>query len=421
MVDYIGVGSSASSGKGTDTKSWIQPTTNRNIQVAKSKNNSNSNSTVSDAEEKEILAAMSNAKNTVAPQPRMDYMGQSTSVPATYNSTDEEKSLGLGVMDVAKLFLNPTGGMIDLLVKQFTSKGEEYDTPKPSPAMVDDYKQKLEAYVSSGRSSYTDPTNKAAIAAAAAESSNGGSSNGNTTTSGGSSVSAVDALSQARAPRGMLFEDLLGSATFNPETGQIDRTQAPEYQQFQQGLLQQLQGAQQAYQSFDPNDAASEYLRGVNAIREPMRDQQTDSKLSQLIRDGKLGTTVGAQALAQLEAAQENERFSEATQAMKLGTDMQDRMLANQAGMFGLTSQVADQQFNDYQQSLAAVPMLQEIYGFAQEPQFQYDLAKMGINAQRDANNATNMWGIIGDVAQTDFGQDAIKTVWETITGSKTA
>lgn len=413
---YMGVGSTESTGKGTDTKSWTQPTTNRNIQVAKSNNNSSSNSTVSNAEE-DALTALLNAKNTAAPQPRMDYMGQSESTPATYNSTDEEKSLGLGAMDVAKLFLNPTGGMIDLLVKQFTSKGEEYDTPKPSPAMVDDYKQKLESYVSSGRSSYTDPTNKAAIAAAA-ESSNGGSSNGNTTTSGGSSVSAVDALSQARAPRGMLFEDLLGSAKFNPETGQIERTQAPEYQQFQQGLLGQLQGAQQAYQSFDPNDAAAEYLRGVNAIREPLRDQQTDSKLSQLIRDGKLGTTVGAQALAQLEAAQENERFSEATQAMKLGTDMQDRMLANQAGMFGLTSQVADQQFNDYQQSLAAVPMLQEIYGFAQEPQFQYDLAQQGINAQRSANTSNNMWQLAGSVAKTDFGQEALQTGWEWLTGN---
>lgn len=235
---------------------------------------------------------------------------------------------------------------------------------------------------------------------------------------GGYTGSAVDKLSQARAPRGMEFSDIYGTTRFNPNTGQMEQVQAPEFEQFQQGLLGQLQGAQQAYQSFDPNDAASEYLRGVNAIREPMREQQADSKLSQLIRSGKLGSTVGTQALAQLESEQENQRFNEAVQATQYGTQMQDRMLANQAGMFGLTSQVADQQFKPYQQALASVPMLQEIYGFAQEPAFQAELAQQGINAQRSANNSNNMWNVLGTVAKTDVGQDFIGDVFNVITGN---
>jgi hypothetical protein len=257
-----------------------------------------------------------------------------------------------------------------------------------------------------------------------------GYGNGGTSIGGGANVSgnngqyfdggytgdAVNQLSQARSPRGMEFGNIYGSTKFDPLTGQFIEESAPEYQQFQQGLLGQLQGSQEAYQSFDPNDAASEYLRGVNAIREPLREQQTESALSRLVQSGKLGSTVGTQALAQLATEQENQRFQEGIQATQYGANMQDRMLRNQAGMFGLTQQVADQQFKPQQQALGSVPMLQEIYGFAQEPQFQQGLAQQGIQAQASANNTANWMGLGTSLLGTDVGQDLVGDAWGWLT-----
>lgn len=233
---------------------------------------------------------------------------------------------------------------------------------------------------------------------------------------GGYTGTAVEQLSQARAPRGMAIDSIYGSTRFNPLTGQMDTTTAPEYEQFQQGLLGQLQGSQEAYQSFDPQDAASEYLRGVNAIREPLRQGKEQSALSRLVQSGKLGSTAGTQALAQLASEQENQRFQEGVQATQYGADMQDRMLRNQAGMFGLTSQVANQQFLPQQQAMAAVPVMQEIYGFAQEPQFQESQAKQGIAAQRSANNTQNWWDLGTAALGTQGGQDIVAGAWDWLT-----
>ena len=235
---------------------------------------------------------------------------------------------------------------------------------------------------------------------------------------GGYTGSAVNQLSQARAPRGMEFGNIYGTTRFDPLTGQYIETAAPEFEQFQQGLLGQLQGSQEAYQSFDPNDAAAEYLRGVNALREPLREQQTQSSLSRLIESGKLGSTVGTQALAQLETEQNNQRFQEATQAQQYGAQMQDRMMSNQAGLFGLTQNVADQQFKPQQQALGSVPMLQQVYGFAQEPQFQESLAQQGIAAQQSANNTSNWMGLGTSLLGTDVGQDLIGDAWGWLTNS---
>ena len=234
---------------------------------------------------------------------------------------------------------------------------------------------------------------------------------------GGYTGDAVNQLSQARSPRGMEFGNIYGTTQFDPLSGQFTEQAAPEYAQFQQGLLGQLQGSQEAYQSFDPQDAASEYLRGVNAIREPLREQQTQSALSRLIQSGKLGATAGTQALAQLETEQENQRFQEGVQATQYGEAAQDRMLRNQAGMFGLTSQVAAEQFKPQQQALGSVPMLQQIYGFAQEPQFQQGLAEQGIAAQSSANNTSNWMDLGTSVLGTDVGQDLVGEAWGWLKG----
>jgi len=220
---------------------------------------------------------------------------------------------------------------------------------------------------------------------------NGIGGNGGT---GGNTGDPVSNLAEARAPRGLTFDNLFGSTRFDPETGEFITEDSSEYAQFQQGLLEQLQGSQAAYQSFNPQDAASEYLRGVNAIREPLRAGQTQSSLSRLIQSGKLGATAGTQALAQLESAQENQRFQEGVQATQYGQDIQDAMLQRQKGLFGLSSAVAGQQFAGQQQALGAVPLLQEIYSFAEEPAFQQQLAQMGIDAQGEANDA----GLFGDI-----------------------
>ena len=214
---------------------------------------------------------------------------------------------------------------------------------------------------------------------------------------------AVSRLQAARQPRGLTFSNLFGSTGFDPETGQFTTTESPEYAQFQQGLLGQLQGAQSAYQSFNPQDAAAEYLQGVNALREPLREQQTQSALSRLVQSGKLGATAGTQALAQLESAQENQRFQEGVQAQQYGQQQQQQMLANQAGLFGLAGQVAQQQFQPQQQALGAVPLLQEIYSFPEEPAFQQSLAQQALNAQKSANQS-GLFGSIFKAIAPHFG-----------------
>tara|TARA_R110000751_G_C13793192_1_gene482467 strand:+ start:3088 stop:4137 length:1050 start_codon:yes stop_codon:yes gene_type:complete len=226
---------------------------------------------------------------------------------------------------------------------------------------------------------------------------NGNGSSGSNGSGGNGGSDPISRLAEARAPRGLTFSNLFGSTGYNPETGQFDQTDSDEYAQFQQGLLGQLQSSQEAYQNFNPQDAASEYLRGVNAIREPLRAGQTQSALSRLVQSGKLGATAGTQALAQLESEQENQRFQEGVQATQYGTQMQDRMLQNQAGLFGLAGNVAQQQFAGQQQALGAVPLLQEINSFAEEPAFQRDLAQMSIDAQGDANDM----GLFGDIFKT--------------------
>jgi len=222
----------------------------------------------------------------------------------------------------------------------------------------------------------------------------GGGSYGGGGYGGQGGGSAVDRLSAARAPKGLTFSNLFGSTGYNPETGQFDQEDNEQFASFQKGLMGQLQSSQEAYQSFNPQDAASEYLRGVNAIREPLREGQTQSSLSRLIQSGKLGATAGTQALAQLESEQENQRFQEGVQATQYGAQQQDRLLQTQNNLFGLAQGVAGQQFAGQQQALGAVPLLQEINSFAEEPRFQQQLAQMGIDAQSDANDA-GMWGDI--------------------------
>ena len=222
-------------------------------------------------------------------------------------------------------------------------------------------------------------------------------SGGNGSGGSGSGSDAVSRLAEARAPRGLTFSNLFGSNRFDPETGEFIQMDNDQFKQFQTGLLGQLQSSQDAYQSFNPQDAAAEYLRGVNAISEPLREGKTQSALSRLIQSGQLGATAGTQALAQLETEQKNQRFQEGVAATQYGTDMQDRMLQNQAGLFGLAQNVAQQQFGGQQQALGAVPLLQEIFSFAEEPAFQRDLAQMGIDAQGDANNM----GLFGDIFKT--------------------
>ena len=217
-------------------------------------------------------------------------------------------------------------------------------------------------------------------------------------------------LAASRNPQGLTFNNLFGSTRYDPDTGQFSQSESPEYANFQTGLLGQLQSAQNAYQSFDPTDAASEYLAGVNAIREPLREQQTQSALSRLVQSGKLGATAGTRALAQLETEQENQRFQEGVQAQQYGNQMQDRMLKNQAGLFGLGQNVASQQFGSQQAALGSVPLLQEINSFNREPAFQQALADKGISAQGSAN----AWQAAAAFAGTDTGGDVLSSIWDT-------
>ena len=219
-------------------------------------------------------------------------------------------------------------------------------------------------------------------------------------------------LAASRNPQGLTFNNLFGSTRYDPDTGQFSQSESPEYANFQTGLLGQLQSAQNAYQSFDPTDAASEYLAGVNAIREPLREQQTQSALSRLVQSGKLGATAGTRALAQLETEQENQRFQEGVQAQQYGNQMQDRMLKNQAGLFGLGQNVASQQFGSQQAALGSVPVLQEINSFNREPAFQQALADKGISAQGSAN----AWQAAAAFAGTDTGGDILSGAWDWLT-----
>lgn len=221
-------------------------------------------------------------------------------------------------------------------------------------------------------------------------------------------------LAASRNPQGLTFNNLFGSTRYDPDTGQFSQSESPEYANFQTGLLGQLQSAQNAYQSFDPTDAASEYLAGVNAIREPLREQQTQSALSRLVQSGKLGATAGTRALAQLETEQENQRFQEGVQAQQYGNQMQDRMLKNQAGLFGLGQNVASQQFGSQQAALGSVPLLQEINSFNREPAFQQALADKGISAQGSAN----AWQAAAAFAGTDTGGDILSAGWDWLTGA---
>jgi hypothetical protein len=214
----------------------------------------------------------------------------------------------------------------------------------------------------------------------------------------------VSRLSEARQPRGLTFSNLFGSTRFDPETGEFIQMDDDQFKQFQTGLLGQLTSAQEAFQSFNPQDAASEYLRGVNAIREPLREQQTQSALSRLIQSGRLGASSGTRALAQLEREQESQRFTEGVQATQFGQEQQQQLMANQAGLFGLAQNVAQQQFGGQQSALGAVPLLQEIYSFPEEPAFQRDLAQMVIDAQKSATNTGLFGDIFGMVAPKLFG-----------------
>jgi hypothetical protein len=226
----------------------------------------------------------------------------------------------------------------------------------------------------------------------------------NTPTVGEGQGDAVSRLQEARQPRGLTFSNLFGSTRFDPETGEFIQMDDDQFKQFQTGLLGQLTSAQEAFQSFNPQDAASEYLRGVNAIREPLREQQTQSALSRLIQSGRLGASSGTRALAQLEREQESQRFTEGVQATQFGQEQQQQLMANQAGLFGLAQNVAQQQFGGQQSALGAVPLLQEIYSFPEEPAFQRDLAQMGIDAQKSATNTGLFGDIFGMVAPKLFG-----------------
>jgi hypothetical protein len=61
--------------------------------------------------------------------------------------------------------------------------------------------------------------------------------------------------------------------------------------------------------------------------------------------------------------------------------------------------------------------MMQEIYGFAQEPQFQESLAQQGIAAQKDANATQNKYDAWGAVLDSPVGQKATNWVVDKIFG----
>jgi len=231
-----------------------------------------------------------------------------------------------------------------------------------------------------------------------------GTGGGTTTTT--TTGNAVQDLANARAPRGLEFSNLFGSTKFDPATNSFVRTDDPQFAEFNTGLMGQLTGSQSALSGFDKLGAQQQYLQGINAIREPLREQQTQSTLSRLVQSGKLGATAGTQALAQLESAQEGQRFQEGIQAQQFGQQQQQQLMQNQAGLFGLAGNVAAQQFAPQQQALSSVPTLQQIYGFQQEPAFQESLAKQGLSAQVAANKYASNAGLFSALAKSDIGSD---------------
>ena len=228
----------------------------------------------------------------------------------------------------------------------------------------------------------------------------------NGTNGTGTSSNAVQDLANARAPRGLEFSNLFGSTKFDPATNSFVRTDDPQFAEFNTGLMGQLTGSQSALSGFDKLGAQQQYLQGINAIREPLREGQTQSTLSRLVQSGKLGATAGTQALAQLESAQEGQRFQEGIQAQQYGQQQQQQLMQNQAGLFGLAGNVAAQQFAPQQQALSAVPTMQQIYGFQQEPAFQESIAKQGLAAQISANRYASNAGMFGALAKSGIGSD---------------
>ena len=240
---------------------------------------------------------------------------------------------------------------------------------------------------------------------------------GTVTSTDTTATNAVTALSDARDPKGLEFSNLFGSTEFDPETNSFIQKDDAEFAKFNEGLMGQLTGSQTALSGYDKLGTQQQYLKGINAIREPLREQETQSTLSRLVQSGKLGATAGTQALAQLESAQEGQRFQEGVQAQQYGQQQQQQLMQNQAGLFGLAGNVAAQQFAPQQQALSAVPAMQQIYGFAEEPAFQESLAKQGIAAQASANKYNTNAGLFNAAIGSSIGQEAIGSVWDWLTG----
>jgi len=224
--------------------------------------------------------------------------------------------------------------------------------------------------------------------------SSGGGSSDVSATSTGSGSNAVDALSEARAPRGLDFSNLFGTTGFDPETGQFTSQVSPEFQKFQEGLMGQLVGAQQQYTEFDPERYAQTYIDAVMQPRDIQRKQQEQTALSRMIAGGKLGGSAQARAQQQLATQESLEDVQTKFMGQQYGAQEQQRLLGNVGGLFGLAGDVAAQQFAPQQAALAAVPLLQEIYSFPEEPQFQYDLFQKQLASQKSANSS----GLFGDI-----------------------
>ncbi len=205
---------------------------------------------------------------------------------------------------------------------------------------------------------------------------------------------SITKLSEARAPRGLDFSNLFGTTGFDPETGQFTSQVSPEFQKFQEGLMGQLVGAQQQYTEFDPERYAQTYIDAVMQPRDIQRKQQEQTALSRMIAGGKLGGSAQARAQQQLATQQSLEDVQTKFMGQQYGAQEQQRLLGNVGGLFGLAGDVAAQQFAPQQAALAAVPLLQEIYSFPEEPQFQHDLFQKQLEAQKSANSS----GLFGDM-----------------------
>ena len=224
------------------------------------------------------------------------------------------------------------------------------------------------------------------------QSTGGGGTGGGT--GRGIAEDSITKLSEARAPRGLDFSNLFGTTGFDPETGQFTSQVSPEFQKFQEGLMGQLVGAQQQYTEFDPERYAQTYIDAVMQPRDIQRKQREQTALSRMIAGGTLGQSARARAEEQIATQQKLEDVQTKFMGQQYGAQEQDRLAQNLAGMFGLTSQVAAQQFAPQQAALAAVPLLQEIYSFPEEPQFQYDLFQKQLASQKSANSS----GLFGDI-----------------------